>query len=93
MILEYKNGKFINIIHKNDEKYDIIKPLINKKKEIFKKIFVENTSFYFEFGFDIDIRVGLCYDYNFSLVIMIQEMVGNKLEHIYNINHFLLYKN
>ena len=33
---------------------------------IMKKIDLRGSSFYFEFGFDIDNRVGLCYDYGFN---------------------------
>jgi hypothetical protein len=63
--IKYKNGKYINIIHKNDERYNIIKPLINKKKEILKTIELDSSGFYFEFGFDT-CNVGLVYDCNFS---------------------------
>ena len=28
--------------------------------------FADKSSFYFEFGFDLDKRIGLCYDYNFT---------------------------
>jgi len=65
--IKYKNGKYINIIHKNDLRYDIIKLVIYKKIEILKKnIELVNSGFYFEFGFDFDYRIGLCYDYHFS---------------------------
>jgi hypothetical protein len=35
--IKYKNGKYVNIIHKNDNRYELIKPLINKKKGNLKK--------------------------------------------------------
>jgi hypothetical protein len=31
-----------------------------------KNIDLRGQQFYFEFGFDIDSRVGLCYDYGFN---------------------------
>ncbi len=64
--IKYKNGNYVNIIHKNDERFNIIKPLFNKKIEIMKTCKIYGDSFYFEFGFDICKGVGLCYDYNFS---------------------------
>jgi hypothetical protein len=63
--IKYRNGRYVNIIHKHDERFLIIKPLINKKMEIIKNIELVDTSFYFEFGFD-SVNVGLVYDYNFS---------------------------
>ena len=64
--IKYRNGKYVDIIHKNDERYNIIRPIINKKMEILKTIELRDFGFYFEFGFDICYSVGLAYDYNFS---------------------------
>ena len=65
--IKYRKGNYTNIIHKNDVRYNIIKSVINKKKKIMEETeFGNNSSFYFEFAFDICSRVGLCYDYNFS---------------------------
>ena len=64
--IKYKNGKYVNIIHNNDERYHIIEPLISKKMKIIQKMELYNSGFYFEFGFDTLDNVGLCYDYNFS---------------------------
>jgi hypothetical protein len=75
--IKYKNGKYVNIIHKNDERYNIIKPLISKKMVIIKyiELDVDGSGFYFEFGFDSYNSLGLVYDYNFSY--------GNKFEICY----------
>jgi len=64
--IKYKNGRYVNIIHKNDERYDIITPIVSKKIEIIKRTELCDLGFYFEFGFDACRNVGLCYDYNFS---------------------------
>ena len=64
--IKYRKGEYINIIHKNDERYNIIQIVISKKNKIMKNIQLSGSSFYFEFGFDIDGGIGLCYDYNFS---------------------------
>jgi hypothetical protein len=65
--IKYKNGKYIDVIHIRDYRYNIITPIIIKKILIIKKTHLSNNnSFYFEFGFDIDNRIGLCYDYGFN---------------------------
>ena len=64
--IKYKNGKYLDIIHKNDERYNIINPIVNKKMEIIKRTQIDGSGFYFEFGFDTYLNIGLCYDYNFS---------------------------
>lgn len=64
--IKYKNGKYVNIIHKHDERYNIITPIISKKMKIMQNIELSGSGFYFEFGFDTCKSVGLVYDYNFS---------------------------
>jgi len=64
--IKYKNGKYVNIIHKNDERYNIITPIISKKMKILQNIELSGLGFYFEFSFDMCNGVGLVYDYNFS---------------------------
>lgn len=62
--IKYRNGEYINIIHKYDARYDIVESIISNKINILKTIEFNNSGFYFDF--DIFNRVGLCYDYNFS---------------------------
>ena len=64
--IKYKNGKYINIIHKNDVRYDIISHIVSKKIKIMQNIELSDAGFYFEFGFDTCKSVGLVYDCNFS---------------------------
>lgn len=64
--IKYRNGKYVNIIHKYDERYNMIKSLISKKIEIVKTIHVDSASFYFEFRFDSCHNRGLCYDVGFN---------------------------
>ena len=64
--IKYKNGKYVNLIHKNDERYAIITPVMSKKIEIMKTIESSGPDFYFAFFFSISKNIGLVYDYNFS---------------------------
>jgi len=64
--MKYRNGNFINIIHKNDERYNIIIPIISKKMEIMEKIELCDSGFYFQFRFNTYKCIGLAFDYNFS---------------------------
>jgi hypothetical protein len=65
--IKYSNGKFINIIHKSDERYNIIIPIISKKIKILETITIsDDLSFYFQFKFDTINYVGLCYDLGFN---------------------------
>ena len=62
--IQYKNGKYVNIIHKNDHRYYIIQKVVLNKLLIMKDIDLADDGFYFEINFDIDKKVGLYYDYN-----------------------------
>lgn len=67
--IKYKNGKYVNIIHKHDERYNMIIPIINKKIEIMKTIKLSShygSGFLFVVSFNIcNNIVGLFYDYNY----------------------------
>lgn len=60
--------KYVNVIHKHDERYDIITPIIDKKQNIMNDIETSpvDSSFYFEFAFDKQPCLSLCYDYKWS---------------------------
>ena len=64
--IKYRNGQYVNIIHKYDERYDMIKSLISKKIEILKTINIDGVNFYFEFRFDGYSDKILCYDVGFN---------------------------
>ena len=63
--IKYTNGKYVNILHKHDERYNIIQPLITNKLVTIKGMEIHGQGFHFDFGFSI-VGLGLCYDYNFS---------------------------
>ena len=59
--------KYVNVIHKHDERYNIIKPILNKKQFIMDKCTTtDDNKFYFEFVFNNQPGICLCYDYNWS---------------------------
>ena len=59
---------YVNVIHKHDTRYNVITPIIDKKREIMKNTETrpDDTSFYFEFAFDKQPNLILCYDFNWS---------------------------
>jgi hypothetical protein len=59
---------FVNVIHKHDTRYNVITPIIHKKHQIMKDTETRpnDTSFYFEFAFENQPNLSLCYDYNWS---------------------------
>ena len=63
--IKYRNGKYVDIIDKNDERYNIISPIINKKIEILRNIEeFSDSGFYFEFTFEKQPMLALCYYYD-----------------------------
>lgn len=64
--IQYRNGEYIHVIHKKDERYNIIEKIISKKYEFGKDIEFDGDAFYFCIYFDIDRLVGISYDYHFS---------------------------
>lgn len=63
--IKHTNGKYVNILHKHDERYNIVQTLITNKMVILEHMELHGSGFYFDMGFNI-IGIGLCYDYNFS---------------------------
>jgi hypothetical protein len=64
--IKYRKNEYVNIIHKHDTRYNIIEPILTKKIKILETAEIYSDCFYFEFGFDINRNVGLCYDFNFT---------------------------
>jgi len=60
--------QYVNVIHKHDTRYNIITPIIHKKQEIMKDTDTSpvDNRFYFEFAFEHQPNLSLCYDYNWS---------------------------
>ena len=60
--------KYVNVIHKYDERYNKITPIIEKKIQIMKDIMTYqfDNSFYFDFAFENHPNFMLCHDYNWS---------------------------
>ena len=60
--------KFVNVIHKYDNRYSLITPVIDKRKDIIMNTYISpiDTGFYFEVTFVNQPNLILCYDYNWS---------------------------
>jgi hypothetical protein len=63
--INYRNGTYINIINKNDYRYDLIIPLINYKIKIIKNTYIARSKFFFEVNFKNKKDMTLCY-YNWN---------------------------
>jgi hypothetical protein len=65
--IKYKNGKYINIIHKYDERYEIVNNIVINKIKICKLMCRSGKNrFYFEIDFEGIPGMCLCYDYGFN---------------------------
>ena len=60
--------QYVNVIHKYDQRYNIITPIIHKKQQIMTDTDTSpvDNRFYFEFEFEHQPKLMLCYDYNWS---------------------------
>ena len=68
--IKYKRGNYINIIKKNDFRYNIVENIISKKLQIIENTEIHDTRFFFDIRFK-NIKnefaiFGLCYDYHWS---------------------------
>lgn len=61
--------KFVNVIHKHDDRYNIITPIIDKKIHIMKETEISSNKLGFEFMFSFDKHpcMILCYENNMSV--------------------------
>jgi len=72
---KYKKGcgndyhKYVNVIHKHDERYSIVSPIIGKKLNIMKdaEISSNKSGFRIQLSFDKQPCMLLCYEYNMSV--------------------------
>ena len=56
--IRYEMGKYINVIHKHDERYQIVRKKLERQVEIMKKTEIRDGGFYLEFSFKIDYKMG-----------------------------------
>jgi len=61
--------KYVNVIHKHDERYNIITPIINKKQTILEnaELSSNKSGFRIQIIFDKQPCLLLCYEYNMSI--------------------------
>ena len=72
---KYKNKnsidyhKFVNVIHRHDERYNTITPIINKKQTILEnaELSSNKSGFRIQIIFDKQPCLLLCYEYNMSI--------------------------
>jgi hypothetical protein len=64
--INYRSGKYIDAISKDDFRRDMIEYILLKKLEILQNAEIDDSSFFYEFAFDREPSMGLYYDYQFS---------------------------
>ena len=64
--INYRSGKYIDALPKDDFRRDMIECILIKKMEILQNAETDGASFFYEFAFDREPSMGLFYDYNFS---------------------------
>ena len=66
--IKYRNGKYINIIKKNDFRYNIVGDIISKKLLTIKNTKICESSFFFDVKLknikNRFLTIGICYDYH-----------------------------
>lgn len=66
--IKYRSGCYVDIIHRYDERYAMLTPVIEKKLKIIASAEIDEDTkgCYFYVSLTHTRDVGLCYDYNFS---------------------------
>ena len=62
--IKYRKGKYMNIIDKNDIRYNIIELVINNKNKIIKQIELSVSIYYFHFDFIVNNTGRVYFDVN-----------------------------
>jgi hypothetical protein len=66
--IKYRTGKYINIIKKNDFRYNIVENIISKKLLIIKNTKIDGSRFFFDVRLKTIknrfLMIGICYDYH-----------------------------
>ena len=59
--IRYRRGVYVNVIHPDDARYDLLRPYLVRKAEILRQVQFEGRHFYLVIGFQGVPHRGLCY--------------------------------